>query len=211
MAATLSEVRSQAYSLLNASSVYGTLNSDLYVQGEVDESALERDLRVCAAILETPDATHLTAFSAPTVAGVATGTILLDHVGPIFNVKRTRTDASVVLAEPQPYPNVMRWQRNDSALYATANLKERVYSVAHNQIHFVGGGSISYQYRALSKLASLQAPVEYQHLIVAGVLADLYGKEAQSETLAQHYDKQFDAGIERIRQRLPPLPLEVAA
>lgn len=211
MPATLSEVRNEAWSLINASTTYGTLNSDLFNQSETDEAAILRDLRVCAAVLETPDAAHLSAFSASTSAGVATGTTLTDHVGPIFNVKRTRTDASVVLAEFQPYPNIMRWQRNDSGLYATANLKEKYYTVAHGQIHFVGGGSISYQYRALSKLSSLQAPVEYQHLIVAGVLADLYGKEALSEAMATHYDGQFEKGLERIRQRLPPLPLEVAA
>jgi hypothetical protein len=211
MSVSLSGVRSQVMSLGNFSTTYGTKDSDLANTSEIDEAILERDLQICAAILETPDQEHLSAFSASTASGVATGTILLDHIGPIFNVKRTRTDSSVVLAEFQPYPNVMRWQRNDSGLYATANLKERVFTLAHNQVHFVGGGSLSYQYRALSKLASCQAPDEFTGLEVCGGLAFMYGKEALSETLAQFYDQQFEKNIERIRQRLPPLPLEVAA
>jgi hypothetical protein len=210
MPATLSEVRSQAYSLINASTTYSTLNSDLFNASETDEAALERDLRVARAVLKSKDSEHHKLFAPSTASAVATGTELLDHVGDIFNVKRTRTDASVVQARRVAYAKLLTYKDDDAGVHTVANIREKYYALTDNTIVFAGGGSLSYQYRTLSKTAALQSPVDFQHLIVVGVLADLYGKEALSETLAQFYNRQFDAGIVAIERGGSPAPLEVA-
>jgi hypothetical protein len=208
---TLSVVRNQVRSLLNASSTYGTDDSDLFNDSELDEAILERDAQICQAILETHDHPHLKAFTTSTASSVATGTDLVDHVGPIFDIKRTLTDASVVQAVLVPYEKLIRWQRNAGGLYVTVNLKERYAALFGGAIYFAGGGSVAYKYRAFTKGAACQAPDEYTGMEVRGGLGDAYGKEALSETLAQHYNTQFDKDIEAIRRRMPPAPMEIAA
>lgn len=210
MPATLSEVRNQSMAVLNASTSYGTDDSDLFVQAEIDEAALEADLEVCQALIEA-EHPHAAAITASTASGVSSGTALVDHLGPIFNVKRTRTDTSVVQAQLVPYRKLSRIKANDGSLYATANLRENIYGLDGNVVHFVGGGSLSYQYRTLTKGAALQAPADYTGLLVAGTLRTLFSKEALSEAMAQFYGRQFESGLARIWQKQLPVPMEVAA
>jgi hypothetical protein len=209
-AVTVTPVAPTTAASVNAS-FGGDVDDDRRNLAEMDEAILSIDLDVCRAILDTPNHSRIGSFTSVTTTGVASGTILVGHVGTIRRIYRIRTDAVTTPASIVPFRTMAQWMRNAGSQFSTANVKENFVAIESGAIWFAGGGSVSYDSVALAKTTVCQAPDEYLPTIVRGVMAMLLPKEGDSPSAV--YQQGYMSDLASIRQgnlSVPPIARQEA-
>lgn len=186
----------------------GDMDDDRRNVLELDETISTIDLEVTRTILETPSHPRWTNYTRSGPVTVATsGLPLVDHMGPLLKVTRTRTDNATVPAELVPYKVLAGWSRNNGTQYPST-LKEDFYAIEEDHIYFSGGGTVEYSYFNITKSGTLQSPDDFTVTIVRGALGVLLAKEGDSVEAAGYYQRMYREDLGAIRggnTTVPPM------
>lgn len=194
MAVSQSQVTQLAAAILNASrSAYGTLDDNLYLQGELDNAALAADKEVVNTILST--AGH--------------------RLRRSFAVKVTVTDGQVVTQEFLGGCVIDGRPGKPTSASGLARLKQNPNSntLVTGYYHFDGTiitftGSVCQidviQYAPIA--GTMQAPDECLMAVVTGCLALVAPKEGTRVSMANHFGTLFTTMLGLIKQGATSFP-----
>lgn len=195
MAANLTRVQTLAQSICNASRAsYGlTVDDAMYFATEFADAAIQADLLVIGAILDTPNHRRRAEFLE--LATVSDGAIVPKPIGAVWIDGKPGT-----LVKPS---TLRRFKLNRFSLTTIAD--GGYYYVEGNILFYIGSSGKVESIAALSS-GNLHTPDEYEWVVTMGTLSLVVPKEGTKVSFVSYCGSQFQSMIGLIRQGASYVP-----
>lgn len=195
MASNLTRVQTLAQSITNASrDAYGlTVDDNLYFAQEFADAAIQADLVIVGAILDTPNHRRRAEFLE--LATVSDGAIVPKPIGAVWIDGKPGT-----LVKPS---TLRRFKLNRLSLTTIAD--GGYYYIEGNILFYIGSSGKVESITALTS-GNLHTPDEYEWAVTMGTLALVVPKQGTNVAFASYCNSAFQAMIGSIRQGASYVP-----
>lgn len=195
MAANLTRVQTLAQSVCNASRAsYGlTVDDNLYFSQEFADAAIQADLMVIGAILDTPEHRRRAEFLE--LASTTDGALIQKPVGAVWIDGKPGSKV-------QP-STLRRYKKNRFNLTTIAD--GGYYYIEGNILYFIGSSGKVESLTALTG-GNLHCPDEYEWVVTMGTLSIVVPKQGTNVAFVSYCGSQFGAMLGMIRQGASYVP-----